>query len=39
VVLVAAVGEVHADDVETGGAEHVDLLGRVGLGAYAEETC
>ena len=33
VVLVAAVGEVHAGDVETCPAEHVDLLGAVGLGA------
>ncbi|KAI7180396.1 Pyruvate [Hortaea werneckii] len=32
VVLVAAVGEVHADDVQAGGAQHVDLLRRVGLG-------
>jgi hypothetical protein len=33
VVLVAAVREVHADNVHAGGAEHVHLLGRVGLGA------
>lgn len=33
VVLVAAVREVHADDLQTSSAEHVDLLGRVGLGA------
>src|SRR4051794_39929504 len=33
VVLVAAVREVHAHDVEAGGAELVDGLGRVGLGA------
>jgi hypothetical protein len=33
VVLVAAVGEVHPDHVETSAAEHVDLLGAVGLGA------
>lgn len=33
VVLVGAVGEVHANDVETGIAETVDGLDRVGLGA------
>lgn len=33
VVLVGAVGEVHADDVEAGIAETVDGLDRVGLGA------
>jgi hypothetical protein len=31
VVLVAAVGEVHANDVHAGGAEHVHLLRGVGL--------
>lgn len=33
VVLVRAVGEVHADDVETGITQTVDGLDRVGLGA------
>ena len=33
VVLVRAVGEVHADDVETSPAESVHLLRGVGLGA------
>lgn len=33
VVLVGAMGEVHANDVETGIAETVDGLDRVGLGA------
>ena len=33
VVLVRAVGEVHADNIETSPAQRVDLLCRVGLGA------
>lgn len=33
VVLVGAVGEVHANNIETGLAQRVDLLGRVRLGA------
>jgi hypothetical protein len=37
VVLVAAVGEVHANDVHAGSAEHVHLLGRVGLRAWQEK--
>ena len=37
VVLVATVGEVHADNVHAGSAEHVHLLGAVGLGAWRED--